>query len=160
MPQVTATVRWQTALPVREALLRQSGVTKPDDSKAAESLTAPVTGYVIAVVGLPERMPSQSRGRYGSTDDTDNRDTDRDRDADRLDQLKSATYLNRKDRPTLFAEKVERDKDGSTILFTFPRTNPISLDDKEVEFVTRYGPMEIKHKFKLKDMVYQGKLEL
>ena len=104
-------------------------------------------------------MPSGGRGRSGGTDDGDSRDTDRDHDADRLDQLKSATYLNRKDMPSLFPEKVERDKDGSTILFTFPRTTPISLDDKEVEFVTRYGRMEIKHKFKLKEMVYQGRLE-
>ena len=161
MPQVIATIRWQSALPVREALLRQSGVTKTDESNAA-SLTAPVTGYVIAVIGLPERLPSQGRGRYGTTDDSDSRDrsSDADRDAAQLDRLKSTTYLNRKDRPSLFAEKVERDKDGTTLLFTFPRTAPISLDDKEVEFVTRYGPMEIKHKFKLKDMVYQGRLEL
>jgi len=74
--------------------------------------------------------------------------------------LKSATYLTPKDRASLYPEKVERDKDGSTILFTFPRTAAISLNDKEVEFVTRFGPMEIKHKFKLKDMVYQGRLEL
>lgn len=163
MPQITATIRWQSALPVREALLRQSGVTKTDDSQVAASLTAPVTSYVIAVLGLPETMPSRGSGRYGrTTDDSDSRDrdTDRDRDADQLDRLKSTTYLNRKDRASLYPEKVVRDKDGSTILFTFPRTTAISLDDKEVEFVTRYGSMEIKRKFKLKDMVYQGKLEL
>ena len=160
MPAITATIRWQTALPVREALLRQAGVPKTDESQVAASLTAPVTNYVIAVLGLPETLPSRG-GRYGrSTDDDRDRDRDKDRDADRLDQLKSATYLTRKDRASLYPEKVERDKDGVTILFTFPRTTPISLDDKEVEFVTRYGPLEIKHKFKLKDLVYQGRLEL
>jgi hypothetical protein len=160
MPSFTATIRWQSALPVREALLRQSGVTKPDDSKVAEKLTAPVTSYVIAVLGLPERLPTRG-GRYGRGSDSDDRDKDsRDQDADQLDQMKSGTRLNPKDRASIYPEKVERDKDGMTILFTFPRTAAISLDEKEVEFVTHAGAIEIRHKFKLKDMVYQGKLEL
>jgi hypothetical protein len=165
IPQVTATIRWQSALPVREALLRQGGEAKPDDSEVAKSLTAPVNGYVIAVLGLPETIPS-SRGRSGRGTDTDRDDDARDRSTrddttdHSLDQVKSSTYLSRKDKATLFAGKVQRDKDGVTLLFTFPKTTPITLDDKEVEFVTRYGPLEIKKKFKLKDMVYQGKLEL
>ena len=150
--------------------MKQAGAVRTDESQVAASLTAPVPGYVIAVLGLPEQMPSRGSGRYGrGTDvdrDSDSRDRDsrdrdsRDRDADLMARLKSATYLTRKDRASLYPEKVERDKDGTTILFTFPRTAPISLDDKEVEFITRYGPMEVKHKFKLKEMVYQGKLEL
>src|SRR5258708_434962 len=64
MPSFNVTIRWQSALPVREALLRQAGVTKSDDSQAAEKLTAPVTSYVIAVLGLPETLPARG-GRYG-----------------------------------------------------------------------------------------------
>src|SRR5271165_5079597 len=110
VPQVTATVRWQSALPVREALLRQqSGMTKPDDAQVAASLTAPMNGYVIAVMGLPETPPS-SRGGYGGYG---GRGTDTDRDDDSasrgtnsredstdhsLDQVKMSTYLSRKDK--------------------------------------------------------------
>ena len=160
MPAITVTVRWQTAMPVREALLKQTGPAKLDEAQTASSLTAPTQGYVLAVLGLPESMPGGQGGYQRSDDDDrDNRDN-RDSDSGRLDQMKSTTYLSRKDRASIFPEKVERDKDGMTILFTFPRTAPISLDEKEVEFVTRYGALEIKRKFKLKDMVYQGKLEL
>jgi hypothetical protein len=45
-------------------------------------------------------------------------------------------------------------------LFIFPRTDPITLDDKEVELDLKLGTMEAKRKFNLKDMVYNGKLEL
>jgi hypothetical protein len=122
-------------------------------------LTAPTPDYVIAVLGVPERLPA-SRGGYDRSADSDSSDGDsRDRNADMLDRLKSTTYLSRNGRATIFPDKVERDPDG-TILFTFPKTTPISLDDKEVEFVSRLGPLEIKRKFKLKDMVYQGRLEL
>jgi hypothetical protein len=78
----------------------------------------------------------------------------------RLDQLVAATSIVIKGKPALTPEKVEHGRDGTSLLFTFPRTSPISLDDKEVEFVTRIGAMEVRRRFKLKDMVYQGKLAL
>jgi hypothetical protein len=50
---------------------------------------------------------------------------------------------------------------GTILVFFFPRAaQPITLDDKDVTFHQKLGPMELKAKFALKDMVYQGKLEL
>ena len=45
-------------------------------------------------------------------------------------------------------------------MFRFPKTDPISLDDKEVEFTTKIGTMTIRRKFKLSDMKVRGQLEL
>ena len=42
----------------------------------------------------------------------------------------------------------------------FPRTEAITLEDKNVEFKLALGPMDVKKKFKLKDMVFNGNLEL
>ena len=39
-------------------------------------------------------------------------------------------------------------------------STPITLDDKEVELDLKLGSIEAKRKFNLKDMVYNGKLEL
>ena len=78
----------------------------------------------------------------------------------RLDQLVAVTSITVKGKPVLTPEKIEYGRDGTSLLFTFPRTSPISLDDKEVEFATKIGAMEVRRKFKLKDMVYQGKLAL
>jgi hypothetical protein len=50
--------------------------------------------------------------------------------------------------------------EGMTVLFLFPRTAEITADDKDVSFETAAGPMAIKAKFNLKDMVYDGKLAL
>ena len=51
--------------------------------------------------------------------------------------------------------------DASSWVFTFAAgAEPIQLDDKEVVFSTMFGPMQLKAKFTLKDMVYQSKLEL
>ena len=44
--------------------------------------------------------------------------------------------------------------------FSFPRSESIVLEDREVEFVTKLGQFDVKKKFTLKDMVFKGKLEL
>ncbi len=51
---------------------------------------------------------------------------------------------------------------GRTVVvsFLFPRTANFTADDKEMEFSTKFGTTAIKHKFKLKDMVVNGKVEM
>ena len=46
------------------------------------------------------------------------------------------------------------------LVLIFPKDAGLTVDDKEVEFVTKVGKMSIRKKFKLKDMVYNGKLEM
>jgi len=46
------------------------------------------------------------------------------------------------------------------VFFAFPKNEPITLDDKEVELDLKLGVMQAKKKFNLKDMVYNGKLEM
>ena len=49
---------------------------------------------------------------------------------------------------------------GSSAIFLFPKTIAIDMDDKEVEFSTKLGQTQVRTKFKLKDMVFNGKLDL
>ncbi|MEO5924020.1 MAG: hypothetical protein ABIR70_09355 [Bryobacteraceae bacterium] len=46
------------------------------------------------------------------------------------------------------------------LIFAFPKNAGLTLDDKEIEFITKVGKMNIRKKFKLKDMVVNGKLEM
>ena len=132
MPDIRATVRWESALPVRQAMAKRLDAELTEESSS----------YIIAVAGLPRRSRSE------------------DEDPDRLESVRIATTLGAKGRSGLAPQKVELAKDGTTLLFVFRRDEPFSLDDKEVEFVTKMGPMELKRKFRLKDMIYQGKLAL
>ena len=43
---------------------------------------------------------------------------------------------------------------------SFPEPKPSALEDKDVELRTQVGPFKIKRKFKLKNMVFNDKLEL
>ena len=130
------TVRWDSALPVRQARSKQGW---PPSEGAPAS-------YILTVAGLPQAGEYMGAMVAAAVE--------------RIDQLMAATSITIKGKPALTPEKVEHGNDGASLVFTFPRTSPISLDDKEVEFVTKIGAMELKRKFKLKEMIYQGKLAL
>lgn len=123
-----AIVRWQSALPIREALKEKPGAA------AAES-------YIIAVVGdLAWADPDADEAQRES----------------RLDMMKQYTKLDRHGGPIPLANIESVKKVGT--LFYFPRAETIK--DGQVTFSTKMGPVEVKCKFAVKEMMYRGKLEL
>ena len=155
MRSMNVIVRWESALPVQHALLRQRG-REPEESKAAETNEK---YYVIAVLGF--RAPSQPDGG-----DQDTLDQDRKSASQENDRLRSrfldAAQLIVPGRPSIAAEDVQFEgRNGSTaIRFLFPRSSGISAGDKEVTFELQSRGMKLEHKFHLNDMQYQGKLAL
>jgi hypothetical protein len=147
------TVRWESALPVQEALRIGVDDEKPNPDFARY--------YVIHLLGdLP---PARGRRRSSNGDDGNSDDDDNDRNERRLEMLKEDTRLERKDGRV----KLERVEEGSRvgsrgpgIYFYFSRLDDISMDDKVVNFSAKVDRMEIKARFTLKDMRYQGKLAL
>ena len=81
-------------------------------------------------------------------------------------------FLRPKNKPPIAAQQVTTDKTpaGFALLIAFPRTDPITLDDREVEFTfkaERFGvgiafsrPFEFTRTFKLRDMQVGDILEL
>lgn len=127
------TVRWESALPVREAQLKLR----------QESVGADEPYYAIAVSGLPSRIANRDPQELRS-------------------RLLSDTYLKPKGRKKIALADVKlltRD-DNAVLLLLFPKTQEIVAGDKEVEFSTRVAHMEIKQKFPLEDMTFDGKLQL
>ena len=149
-------VRWQSAFPVQQALAKQS------ETPTAAAPAATDSEYIIAVSGLPDWSGRRRRNADGDTSTSQDNSgaSDEDRRQAFLDRMKESTTLTPKGKSPFGPDKVERAADG-TILLYFPKAEEaLSLDDREVDFATRLGPMELKHKFKLKDMTYQGKLAL
>ena len=151
-------IRWQSALPMKQALVKSKfGSESGTAGQAQAILENQETYYVIAV----EKVPMMGAGRpraAGGPEQEAGADP-----AERMRQmLARATTLNRKGKDPIKPEdvKVAKGQKTMTVYFLFPRTEAITLEDKEVEFATRLGPLEIKRKFKLQDMVYAGKLEL
>ena len=49
---------------------------------------------------------------------------------------------------------------AANLSFLFPRTTTFTAEDKELDFATKFDKTVVKHKFKLKDMVFNGKVEM
>jgi len=127
-----ALVRWDSALPIREASRNKS----KDD---------PYANYILLLGG---DLPMLGRA---SNDESDAEYSQR------LDMLKQYTKLEKKGDP-IYLQRAGYSKDGA--LFYFERNDLITLHDGSVTFVTKLGPLDVKCKFGLKEMVYRGKLEL
>ena len=142
-PPINVTVRWASALPVKQAIIRSRYKGDFQESeKDKQLLNMKDEQYVVLLSGLPSRMARALQ-----------RNTDR---------IKQMTVLHRKKKDPIAAASVEvlpRDQFVEIFMF-FPREEAIALEDKDVELRTEVGPFKIKRKFKLKKMVFNDKLEL
>ena len=137
LPQLKLIVQWRSAQPMRQAVARRDfGDKIPADVR--ETLERDDSIYVVTVLGLPMRFAAAA----GSA--------------------KQATFLKRDGRPPIAATEGGPQQSGNTLalVFGFPRADAITPQDNEVEFATKLGDLEIKRKFRLKEMVAAGHLQL
>ena len=137
-------VVWINALPVRQAMVRglvgRNGSVPPEGQ---QFLSEQDPFYTIAVLGLPPAF--QALGQMAN-------------------QVLAETMLKPEDRdpiPPIDIGLMREEDQSIRVMFMFPRDNPITLADREVEFITKLGPdTEIKRKFRLRDMQVDGRLLL
>jgi hypothetical protein len=132
-PPQPLNVRWESALPIREAELK------------ARETNAPAVDedhYAIAVYGIPSRYAKDPQAL--------------------ADHLKGQSTIKRegqKDLKPSHVDVLQRD-DGLVIVFLFARTKEITAKDARVEFNALVGPFQITQSFRVDEMIYQGKMEL
>ena len=158
------TIRWASAAPIQDALMRQ-GASVSDELKAVAASTEKY--YVITVLGL--RLQRPRRSSTVDADDPDDNGNDsgqrrgRNQGNDAMrSQLLDAAQLAPKGKASIYAQDVQIEGPGGIdgVRFLFPRTNPISTGDKEVDFILEVRRIKVEEKFKLSDMQYEGKLAL
>jgi hypothetical protein len=140
----TLIIRWQTALPVKQAFVKlKYGSEAATSAEARKSLGAEDRVYAIAVSGLQPSMVQGSPERIKKD----------------LIEHSSLSVKGKEDiRPVEI--QVARGSRLVDLYFLFPRAADLSVDDKEVEFSTKIESLVIKQRFRLKDMVVKGKLLL
>jgi len=132
-----AIIRWESALPVREAL-------KAHPSSDFEKY------YILNMVG---DVPS-----VGATPDEDESQR-----KSRFEALKLVTKLEHKGDAILLSRVAVAPKSAMSLagtLFYFSRDLALQPKDNQAIFSTKLGPIDVKCKFALKDMMYRGNLEL
>ena len=140
----TATVRWESAKPVQEAL----------KTPLPEGLAG---AYVISVSGVP----ILSSSRQHSDDPDSDTAVSKGLSDEVLERIKNLTYLEPKGKSPAQPSAVQKGPVSSsgmpTLLFGFPReVLQLTADDREVLFTTKLGQIEVKSKFNLKDMMYKA----
>ena len=178
-PQMRAVVRWESAKPVLEAEARLKNGSNPRDSSDLRPGEAPpqegsqsgpkISGnpfanhYVITVVGLP--APG-SRSRYPDDDNDSNSNSNSRSSSGGLsrsarDQMMSTTQLTVKNKGVMSPDDIKLSPQSiDEIQFFFPKTTPLSIDDKEVTFHAMIGKYKVENKFELKQMTRNKKLEV
>jgi hypothetical protein len=132
-----AIIRWESALPVREVLKMNTLV----DVEKFYILN--MVGDVPSIGATPDADPSQRAARF--------------------ETLKQVTKLEHKGDEILLSRVAVAPKSDLSLagtLFYFSRDLALRPEDKQATFSTKLGPIDVKCKFTLKDMMYQGKLEL
>ena len=141
-PVVNAILRWHTALPVKQAVARMRfGDAAETSPEAARILGREEKNYVLGVTNLPASV---------------------------LDGAlqKSNFRIKLKGKQDIEAADVQPESQGRRVnLFLFfPRyaggAPLIDIDDGEMEVQLSVGDVKISRKFKLKEMLFGGKLEI
>ena len=142
VPQANVTVAWSSALPVKQALVRRAfGAVSPIPHEGRQMLAHEDPFYTVTVVGLPPSFDGLGLMK---------------------DAIRAATMLARKDKAPIVPENILVFADGAMrVTFQFPKTDPITLEDGVVEFITALGPgSDIRMRFELENMVVGGRLAL
>jgi hypothetical protein len=137
---VDIVARWQSAMPEKLAFVRMRfGAEGATSDQSKQILEHQDDGYVIILSGnLRPFLRVNPEGAKKIIQDN--------------------TVLGVHGKEAIRLQSV--DVTPMQVVYTFSRATPLTVEDKEVEFTTKLADVVLKYKFRLKDMVYNGKLEL
>ena len=130
----TLALRWESALPMREAELKARDIGAPDVGDDY---------YAIAVYGIPRGMV---------TDDS----------KERQDELKKLAALKREGMKDLRPTRVDillRDS-GPVVVYLFSKSAEFTWRDHGITFEAQVSRLKFSQAFSTDDMTFHGKLEL
>jgi hypothetical protein len=127
-------VRWESALPVRVAELKNGEAQPP---------TLSDDGYSVAVYGVPF---TDAKGDPLSL----------------ARDFKESAFLRREGKKDVHPIRVEAFEleHNTVVVYLFPYSAEISKKDGEVEFIALIGRLQVSQTFNVEEMQFQGKLEL
>jgi hypothetical protein len=168
--EVPVSLWWQSAVPIKQALARrQELIGSPTAANAKAIIERQEPYYVLYVGGLPGSLRAAAQ------------DTEK---------LTAETSLKVKGKPDLKPKEIQTPgaaapaaKGGPAgggapgggkgfgggkglgggnidLYFLFPRDAALTAADKEAEFITKLGNITVRKKFKLSDMMFNGKFEM
>jgi hypothetical protein len=130
----TLTLRWESALPIREAELKARDIGAPD---VADDY------YAIAVYGMPHGMVTEDS-------------------KERSDELKKLATLKREGKKDLKPTRVDilLRETGPVVVYLFSKSAEFTWRDHGLLFEAQISKLKFSQAFSTDDMTFHGKLEL
>ena len=141
--EIFLTTRWASALPIRRArALQQFGRDGLESDGAVELLKTP-SEYVVEIAGFPTTIIRQGGERFA-------------------EELKESARLASPGRKSLAATSCKVPPHGMHLMATlaFPRFEGLDPKEGYIELSATLRGIELHERFKLKQMIYSGNLEL
>jgi hypothetical protein len=143
--ELDVNVRWSSALPIKQATaLTKYGEDGLKNDEARMLLQPEESFYVLEISGVPAAMAFRGIA---------------DMQAKLFEDARLFTGATDRSIPPA-AVYITNQGSGLLISLRFSKEKPITLKDKELLFRAEYSILKLERKFKLKQMVYNGKLEL
>jgi hypothetical protein len=172
MPSMRIYMRWISALPVRQAIVRRQYGNETSSPEAQKFLSVKDERYVLVVIGLPVNMAgsrggSRGGGSRGGGGETGGRPDPAEFQKRTTDNLMANAVIKIKGKEPAHPSQVQVSgtQEQPEIYMAFPTAKDggfdITLEAKDVEFELKLrSGNTVRRKFRLKDMVYNGKLEI
>ncbi len=145
LPTVPALVRWESALPIRLA---------EKDAHVSDG-----NHYVISVAGLVPAGRYHEKGKTETTSSSDG-SVDARNPEELLEAFMESSKIVQSHGPELQPYDVKLEPATGVVLIYFSRKNVIDPEQRDVQFVTHFGKLNLRVKFKISSMKYHGNIEL
>lgn len=137
-------VRWASALPVRQAAaLYKQRDSKLPEARINELVGVPQSDYILELRGIPSEIAHSGAESI---------------ELIARESCRLRTAAGRVIKPS--SARVNIQGATLTVYVHFPRSEPISPNDREVEFAGDFQVFQVKQRFRLSAMTYLDRLEL
>jgi hypothetical protein len=141
---VPVVVRWDSALPIRQA---------------QKEAAAPTTEFVLSLAGLIPAGRYHAIAKQETTSSSDGA-VDRHNPEEVLEAFMAYSKISVKGSPDVHPVNVKLDAATGTVRIFFPRQPDIEQSQKDIVFTTTFGGLKVNAKFRASRMKYHGTLEL
>jgi hypothetical protein len=141
---VPVTVRWESALPIRQA---------------QKDAAAPADSYVISLAGLVPAGRYRAAGKTETSSSSDG-SFDARNPEEVLEAFMAYSKISQSGGRDLQPNNVKLDPATGVVRIFFSRKAEIDPGQKEVLFTTHFGKLNVHAKFRISSMKYHGNIEL
>jgi hypothetical protein len=153
LPTIPVMVRWDSAAIIRHAL-----EARQDANAAAFNAAAPAS-FILSVIGLLPAKTVQRPARQSRSSSDEEAHQAKSKE-EILEWFMGNSLILMKGQTAMRPKNVTMDEDSGTIHLFFNRADPVMAKKPDLQFETRYGTVNVEARFRVKDMLVDGRPDL